>query len=340
MKANEIITETINLSQYKNTVENIIKISANVTVKQLVQYLKSRPLLNSQMYEVIQQFIILRYRVSIEENMTTFINQFTNSYFDKYITDDQHNKKLKKYFSGGFEFDVITEDGLAYPYNTVAVNEKFYNSLYPSLVDYVVSLTDELDLSNAPTNINVYVAESIEKLWNVKQYASETTYPIRSLSRITIHELTHVSQHLRQQINPSMNVMRPVTDYRSYLAKSKQEFYDAFKKDSNGNYIKSELFYKLHASSPQEVASHAHDLAITILTDLNLDNAQSVEEIEKVIKDNTTYIKHEVHDFLKSRGLVPTTKTEYNIFKRYLKLVYLELMNYKEYLKSKLSKTQ
>jgi hypothetical protein len=154
MKANEIITETINLSQYKNTVENIIKISANVTVKQLVQYLKSRPLLNSQMYEVIQQFIILRYRVSIEENMTTFINQFTNSYFDKYITDDQHNKKLKKYFSGGFEFDVITEDGLAYPYNTVVVNEKFYNSLYPSLVDYVVSLTDELDLSNAPSTLN------------------------------------------------------------------------------------------------------------------------------------------------------------------------------------------
>lgn len=338
MKINDIITETINLSQYKNQIGNIILISANITVKELIVYLrKFTALTDDNFSKTIRDFVKLRYRVNIEENMTTFISQFTKSYFDKHSNVTQ---KTRTYFLGGFEFDDIKDRGLTYPYNIIVINESYYEKISDQLVMYLIDyLINNIStsLEDMKTKLNEYVANFYENNWNVRTYSKLVGYPVDLIS-VIIHELTHVSQQLRHQVSDKLNPMRPSYNYRSYLAKTKQDFYASFAKDSNGNYINSELFMKLHAASPQEIAAHAHDQAIGLISDLGIENATTVKDIDDTIKNNTDYIVGEVKAFLKERGIVPQTKTEFNIYRRYLKLLYMEIENYKNYLKSNLDR--
>lgn len=147
---------------------------------------------------------------------------------------------------------------------------------------------------------------------------------INHLTDTIIHELVHIKQHSKQPKD------KP-TEYRSYLTKNKEQFYNAVKN------LESQQDWKLYLASPQEIPAHAHNFAlelINFLWDQPVDNINDKDIANKLIINIDDVFKwqnviqgmqrHKMYQQFKTPGT-----TEYKVFKKFMTAAYKELQNFK-----------
>lgn len=150
-----------------------------------------------------------------------------------------------------------------------------------------------------------------------------------------VHEMVHVLQRQRQTNTGKFNPAG--FEYRSYLSDPKKNVKvrgrdRSYNSDElrnmnisrNGPGPDENRFLYLHAGSPQEMASYAHEFALNIIRDYNLNERNPTDAIHLI---DTREFYHDMIDLVKSR-IKPETPAEEKVFRRYLKLTYQELDRY------------
>ena len=140
---------------------------------------------------------------------------------------------------------------------------------------------------------------------------------VYKMASTILHELVHIKQHMLQHKKG-----RDKTEYRSYLQRSPEQFSQAYQDGT------SPEWYRLHASSPQEIGSYIHNIAIEIQRDFGFDDAMQGGYIPEKIEPKT--IMSYVRDHFVSRIGEPRTPKEKMVLKRYAKGVYLEVEKYRQ----------
>lgn len=149
---------------------------------------------------------------------------------------------------------------------------------------------------------------------------------INMIISIITHESVHIAQHKQQAHRPYRK-----TEYRSYLDKTKGEFYSqALQAKQSRN---KDRYYDLYFASPQEIAAFAHQMAIDVIKTYDLNTVTRLEDIPKIEGEDVVIA---VNHRLNNRFAQPRNPQEVKVRRRYLKLVYQEVMNYIEHLKSKM----
>ena len=206
----------------------------------------------------------------------------------------------------------------------VYLNEKYVTNIAGKIIDYV----HELVLDNAYSDFAEAFYQQINTLAKAGSKQTALLNHVRStmndMSSIIVHELVHTKQHTAQ-----LAVGKDDFEYRSYLDKYKGHLNDLNNQDADG----PEFDY-LYYSSPQEIAAFAHTIAVNIIHKLGLNKITNVNQIEPLSGEK---IVAHVNDFLNNSYKLPSKPQEYQVYKRYLKLVYVELTNYLNHVKQKLS---
>jgi hypothetical protein len=93
------------------------------------------------------------------------------------------------------------------------------------------------------------------------------------------------------------------------------------------------LMLKLHGASPQEISAFSHNIAMEIVDELGWDK-YSRQKLKNIKVEQSQILKL-IKNHLLERGIYPIKQPEIKIYRRYIKLVYLEVQRYLEYLISK-----
>lgn len=150
---------------------------------------------------------------------------------------------------------------------------------------------------------------------------------ITELADTVIHEMVHILQH-----DPQFKKGRH-HEFRSYLDKRKNEYLDIARKEADSPEYSDRWEY-LYYASPQEIAAHAHNMALSIINSwgltrnphLNLYNLPDKKDILATVQNEVTKYEN------------PKTKTEQMVRQRYMKRVYQEVERYIEHLTEVLKK--
>jgi hypothetical protein len=146
---------------------------------------------------------------------------------------------------------------------------------------------------------------------------------IDKIVSIVVHEAVHLVQHKQQAHRPLGK-----TEYRSYLDKTKGEFYGhAMKAKQSKN---KERYYDLYYASPQEIAAFAHQMALDVIKANELHKVERLQDIPHIEgEDIIGYINNR----LNNRFAEPRNPQETQVRRRYIKLVYQEVHRYIEHLR-------
>ena len=200
-----------------------------------------------------------------------------------------------------------------------------------------------------------YAIVDIDKFWEIIKQVTYSKFdvfgPMNSMIDTKIHELVHVSQHLNQ---PKHGAKGKGTEYRSKLAKNRDEFVKAIRAINDGT--ATERDYELYYSSLQEIPAHAHNAVLEILKGYYFPDKLSGNDSKDVL-DSVRNLKTDIKmlasgkmeygsPMYKSDALAyytkifnkPNTPGLYAVYKRFVKLVYQELVRYIEYWEAKLPK--
>lgn len=228
--------------------------------------------------------------------------------------------------------DTNSNLGVAYPDNTAALSETAYlNKIIDGIVEPIINFAIDSRESSEQSFLEP-IKHLIKQLPTDRRLQELVTTDwngseiLEKLIRTFIHEVTHVAQHLPQQ-KKGMDT----TDYTSYLAK-KKEFYKSFEQDPvTKQYRDPQLMSRLHAASPQEIGAFTHNLAMEISEFLGWeDDLENVKYYNS--EEHHNNLIHTIRNFLTDRGITMKTPAEVAVFRRYLKMVYVELERYRRYL--------
>lgn len=166
------------------------------------------------------------------------------------------------------------------------------------------------------------------------QFSENTLKLIHRLASAVLHEYVHINQN-RKQKDRYDDGYEP--EYRSYLMKDKNEFETMVSQQIGDN------AHKIYLASPQEIPAFAHNLAMDLIdivtnqkdiTDIDPKQyPEIISKLDSILKDGHTESK--IFKMYKQFD-EPNNKKYYQIFKRFMKLVYQEINNYKQHI-SKMS---
>lgn len=186
----------------------------------------------------------------------------------------------------------------------------------------------------------------IQKLYDTKQTAKifknididdyKFGDTVNELIGTYIHELVHIQQHKNQPID------KP-TAYTSYGTKNKDKFKKSIDNINSGQYSNEDL--KLYKASPQEIPAFAHNAAISIIHDAMIDgNTSDKEDLKYYISVLDDYIKGGKFAKEYYTNTMPyyvqtfnnKNSKDFKVFKRFMKIVAQELIQYRNHLQKKL----
>ena len=132
-----------------------------------------------------------------------------------------------------------------------------------------------------------------------------------------LHELVHIEQNARQTAIGRTNMA-----YKSYAGSKKpnpdDDDNEITQLNKSGN-VNSPRFDKLYFASPQEMAAFTHNIVNKIVNHYEIYADKDNVPMSTAASEIPGQVKY---------YLTPTTKTEQNIFNRYVKLAYQELSRY------------
>lgn len=208
---------------------------------------------------------------------------------------------------------------------TIVMSETYMKRLLPLIlkdIEYQLmdGLEDSKDYDGIMSVLSNYVPS--RQVWDL----------IVDMSETIIHELVHVTQHTRQS-------HRDTTEYRSYLTKDKEVFNRAVTQ------LNDKVAHIIYRASPQEIAAHAHNMAIHLIdlaSETPIDEMRTTREVQGAINNLDEVIKlsknYNISDtFRNYKGFnQPDNPRFYQVYKRFMKRVYQEVMRYRQQLQNRL----
>jgi hypothetical protein len=238
-----------------------------------------------------------------------------------------------------------------YNYIDLNIERGIYDKTMYNIVD---ELTDEkLIIKN---DDGKYVVSDINDVYQFLESVKLESLPLMkklvALIPTIVHELVHIKQHDQQSHRKEKGFN---TEYRSKLS-NKADFNAAMHRIVSGNPGPDDE--KLYRSSLQEIPAYAHNSALEIIRTINfpsigqdlksyqhiiLDGVEDLINITKKITSNDTshgsplYISHTLK-YYNDTFNKPKEPMLYDIYKRFIKVLYQELTNYIKYWQDQLPK--
>jgi len=341
MLSYEFLPEAISLSKYKVPATDAVSDAMVDTLTGL--------------YEDLRQFNHIA--SANEDEFSTLLKSELTGYFQIHLRRNLESKLTgiarKMVGSGNLDrkgswvqvdfMDTGPDLGIAFSDNRIGLSEvKYLDSMIDELCERLYQ--GYIDNHEGDSNRLLAIKRLLKRSSDVKYMVSDIISYARigrdysrklvpQLVGTFIHEVVHVAQHLPQQKKGLSD-----TEYRSYLTPNKSEFYKSFAKDSATNKYKNhDMMARLHAASPQEIGSYTHNLAMEIVDELGWDEYDDPKDIKHWSgEERVRHLLDKVRNHLVSRGITPTTRAEIDVFRRYVKMVYVEVEKYREMLLDKL----
>lgn len=303
MKIHELLNEAISLTQFKTPLHNAIVDALLNATKRLYDRKKFiEPEVEADiaktgtLHQHLYPYMSKRLTWFVEERLRHTIHTeiYTCTKISSHIT-------FKELNVGGYA------SGL-----DITLHSKIISSLVKEILDYC--------FEHALNSLEGGESDLVPSLFRVfknieaRDIIEHSDYLIRKLVSTVIHELVHVVQHSKQQ-------HRPQTAYRSYLTRDKSKFYAAINRMHQGTSDIAD--YKLYRGSPQEITAFAHEEALKIINDTDMNNGNE-EELAYIKKHLPSYMQGYTGNMFSD----PTNEHEYKIFKRFNKIVYQEVSSY------------
>lgn len=212
----------------------------------------------------------------------------------------------------------------------IALNIKYLKSLGKKAADQLIEMTS--NSYNGEERIDGFYF-NCRSIGSGDQYLSSFIVDavkdtLTKLASTTVHELVHVLQHNKQEIKG-----RPDTEYRSYLDKYKGEFddirtkHDAAEKQGAIDSDLNNRYFQLYTASPQEIPAFAHQAALEVIHAYGFDDTDNPQDLQLNYLESSDII-NAVNKVTSNRFSKPKNPREAMVYKRYVKLVYLEVVRY------------
>jgi hypothetical protein len=182
-----------------------------------------------------------------------------------------------------------------------------------------------------------------------------------------VHELVHIRQHAPQSRYKTKRVFdkdtkqhklvtKQGTEFRSKVEPNQEKFYNAIR-----DLDKSPENYKIYSSSLQEIPAHAHDAAVSVIRHLDFAWGGSVDEYGRDVSHLKSQVKalkliianlsngptalkdvygHPIKirrfEYFSKTFNHPNDKKLYPVYKKFVKIMSQELINYYNYWNEKL----
>ena len=189
---------------------------------------------------------------------------------------------------------------------------------------------DNLESDNIDGYIKAYksafksaVKYKADTIANIKYEIDKPSF--NNLVKTIIHELVHIAQSVIQH-----KIGRDNIEYRSYIEKDKNKFYNSINTINTGTHTPDTI--KLHHSSPQEVGAIVNELVIDAISETGLDD--NFSEYSNPLEVLNTYVKeinpNLIDNIIKQRLSYFDKKDpiENKIRQRYIKLTYQGIQHY------------
>lgn len=312
MKISELINEAISFTQHLKDIETIIDNSIKKAILGLTpdkfQNFKNS-VTRSKSYRSMLPFIEAELETllqsSLEQNLQNAGIDILSS------VDSEYAESLSVEFK-----DIADNDGQATDF-AIDINIKFIDNileeLVPSLEDSALnSIYDEDNIFDDFFEVikSKQLQTSVLKNWSIQRN-------IDQIASTFIHELVHVRQHI-----PQYKKGRDDTEYRSYLDKTKGEFGKMVSNPQDSGEL-PQRYYDLYVASPQEIAARAHQAAIKVIKDTELNVINDLEELP-----SKRDILSNVNEYAREQFKTPENPKESQVFNRYIKLIYQEVDRY------------
>jgi len=343
MLSHEFLPEAISLSKYKVPATDAIADAMVDTLSGLYEDLKFSKFsdlasADEDEFPTLFDTVLAGYfQIHLKRNLESKLTEVARTMVGRGNLDRQGSWVQVDFMDTGEDL------GLAFGDNRIGLSEaKFLDKMIDALCRELYR--GYLDSYDGDSNRLLPIRQLLKHHRDIKNLVSEVISSSRLASDYGrklvpllvgtfIHEVVHIAQQLPQQKKGLSS-----TEYRSYLTPKTSEFYKSFAKDPSTNKYKNpDLRARLHASSPQEIGSYTHNLAMEIVDEIGWDEYSNPEDIKHWSgEEYRNHLLGNIRNHLVSRGITPTTRTEIAVFRRYLKMVYVEVEKYREMLLDKL----
>lgn len=164
---------------------------------------------------------------------------------------------------------------------------------------------------------------------DIDQILDSMSKPIDEVAEILVHEIVHLEQQARQ---PGYAPGTDQKDYRSYLAKSMDQFISAITR------FASQEDSDIYHASPQEIPAYAHQMVYRLisqalggkkLADIPQDEIPyAVQELKDALKDIASGMSAKDETLTRYLGFKSGDERRVKVYKRFMKAVYSEVQAY------------
>lgn len=231
----------------------------------------------------------------------------------------------------------------------------FYDNIQKMVDEDATRIVGYLISDNIFTNNKLHDLEQLKTSLNSYEFwMFSLVDSLRVQRRIsdTIHELVHIKQHSKQsrstvyKDNKTGEFKTKGTEYRSKVEPNNEKFRDAVFKNYDNNIEK----HKIYSSALQEIPAYAHNAAIDIIDELhfgssgaiNKNTTEALRALIKIIKNlhmgpNSLYdadfvrFTSSTFEYYSETFNKPGDKKLYPVYKRFIKILHQELVNYAQH---------
>lgn len=310
MNVHEIISEAISVSNETWKVRNII----TAHIKKVIRQLGLEVVDNIRVGIIADQAALIKY-----------VNSFLHRNIDySYDLEQQYKKDDVK---AVYVMDISNKkkegkepDGYMSNFK-IYISDKFDNQIIKAITeDFSYPVLDYDSIKQFVDNYKLsYRVESI----------------IAKISNVFVHELVHVKQLVPQQ-HRILQDIKP--EYRSYLEKDNEKFREMIKN------IVTDYEYEIYQASPQEITAFAHMAANDMIDIITYDrdiNTADYDELQHIKVRMEEFFQHKVWRSNEYRSFnQPQNFKKYQIYKRFMKIVYQELMRFNEHFEERLAQVE
>lgn len=299
MKVHEIVNESISVSDQTWKVRRIIS-------SHLIRLMKG---VAAEILPDIKIGII-----ADENTMITRIKWYLNNNMDycSVLSKEFKEQGLRAAYTTHMENPNV---GGQADKDVIWINEAFDKKI----IEYIVQ-----DFTNP-----VFDYENIKRFLDNYELSNTVKSIISKISSVFIHELVHIIQNKNQQHRIIQNY--PI-EYRSYLEKDKKKVvraaYDQL----------SKMDREIYLATIQEIPAFAHQRAIDIMDiishNMDIDDMDKYELMAAMTNLDEFFEYEEWKNMANQAEYkqfnTPKEENRYKVFKRYMKILYQELMDFKD----------
>jgi hypothetical protein len=280
--ANQIKSAIGNKGSYNPDSDEIVDESISMTG----EYNKVLNVVKRSMTESVEEFVS-NFRTLNENNLKPSIH------YQQQILEQKLSKNFLDDFNTNVRFEEMKYGGYYDNAGNIALSFDIVKRLAEAMVKSLLDWSPEPGSYDDEGNLIIDISDFNEYDELAQDVYQTRPHAVKELVEIFIHEYVHREQHKRiGHKNAAKGTTLP-NQYRSYLQRNKELFARAIQN------LDSDEDWRAYLSSPQEITSHAHDLANRLiqgalfgeqLEDVGPDAAEwAIKSLKNTLKDASNY---------------------------------------------------